>query len=63
MQLKLIILFKWVCMLMEWSISGRENWDTHITFTDDDAVKKVGVCSNSKSKAQNILYVKCDAKR
>jgi hypothetical protein len=26
-------------------------------------VKKVGVCSNSKSKAQNILYVKCDAKR
>lgn len=63
MQLKLIILFKWVCTPMEWSISRRENCDIHITFTDDDAVKKVGVCSNSKSKAQNILYVKCDAKR
>jgi hypothetical protein len=47
-------------MLMEWSISGREDWDMHITFTDDDAAKKVVVSSNSKLKA---LYVKCDAKR
>jgi hypothetical protein len=30
---------------------------------DDDAVKKVGFCSNSNSKVQNILYVKCNVKK
>ncbi len=29
---------------------------------DDDVVKKVGVCFNSNSKAQNVLYVKCNVK-
>ncbi len=29
-----------------------------VSLADDDAVKKVGVCSNSNSKAQSVLYVK-----
>jgi hypothetical protein len=33
-----------------------------VSLTDDDAVKKVGVCSNSNSKAQSVLYVKCNTR-
>jgi len=35
----------------------------HITFINDDVVKNVVVWSNSNSKAQNILSMKCDVKR